>query len=251
MARLYRRLTVPGTMGAVLVLLLATTAVAAHLPLLGLLPSLPSLRELDYSPDAFGRIAPLRPEFIADSLGLANLGLLLGPAAPSTVPGAGPPGEAEPGASAIPGVPPILGQSSLRVRMSANRTTVLPGEDIIYYVIVRNIGKAGFDGQLSLESHVPFGTTLKSDNPCPDVISIEKGCVKVSPEDVPGAPNESNLHQTSDDQVRKIPAGGRYVWRFRVTAGREASRGTRISNHAHMTVLGKQTTSNMVVVTVA
>lgn len=210
----------------------------------------------DYSKDPFLVLRRLAASFVSSTLGnlLAE--------APATSPdegnhtvrtSSGVDLRGEPTPSPSPFIGSVLPSPDwdLEPSVYADRTTARPGDDIIYTVIVRNVGRADFDGQVQIEAHTPFGTTFQNFEPPPCEGQGPPDCIFV-PQPVPGPPNEANIHAPSDRRPYTIPSGGSAILRYRVSVDPGVPPGTKLPNHAHATTTTppRSRTSETVVVVV-
>jgi uncharacterized repeat protein (TIGR01451 family) len=250
-----RWLAAPGSFGGVLSILLVTVTVAASFPAFSLLHAIPTLQELDYSADRFAKIAPLRAEFIAEALGSTNLDRLLAslpPSSPAKDEGGIAPRSAF-GAAPIPELP-ILPKADLRFSFRANSPTAAAGDVLEYIATVRNVGKADFNGNFTIDSHIPLGTTYVGRCEVPEIDEDGNVCY---PAPIPGTTEGQNpddphgVTAIQDIQAKRtLRPHAEYVFKFRVRVNQGLPAGTEIKNHAHLTVLDKTQTSPVVVVTV-
>lgn len=272
MARLERGLATAATVIATLGVFLATATLAARLPAGGDLGARRRAPMLEYSADTFGSVAPLGAAFIREQLRGASLAFLeparanvagftlaletpvpRGASVVSSPAATEPPrpdavGDSDKGAVSRRLAP---GDWRLVVSIAADRATVQPGGDVVYSILVRNVGDEAFRGDFTLTSHVPFGTTSSQQSECRLPNRDANPCAPlVVP--VPGDPTpEGSLHS-----VRRSPAavevgpGGEYLYRFVVTVSPGARRGTAIANHAHLAVGDTDWTSEPVTVVV-
>lgn len=148
--------------------------------------------------------------------------------------------------------------------MAANRATVSPGEDVVYSVIVANVGSGDFPGtnvpedkgQFRYEAHTPFGTTFRSFEPppcgghpvAPDPERPSESCVFV-PAPVPGT--GETTHVPTESRISEIRSGRQLAFMYRVSVDPGVPSGTKLVNHAHLYVVSQEPkTTGPVIVTV-
>ena len=226
---------------------------------------------LDFSVDSLERVAPVRDEFVRTELrGLQLASFALGDAQlatfavgasqsrASSVPAsllAGPvpssPSTRTQGDSADRGtVARALapGNWRLEIGMSADRSIASVGDDIVYTVMLTNVGEEEFSGDFTISSHIPFGTTSRQSGECtlPNRSSNPCGAVVVP---VPGEPtSNSELHSVSRSVAgQRLAPGETYVFEFIVTVAPSARPGTDITNHSHGQVAGEPELTSPVV----
>jgi hypothetical protein len=230
-------------------------------------PSLPGLREPDYSRDAAGHISPLRTEFLTQAFGSAALGRIVPIATTTTAKGAAPTTppltgnrKAAPDAPAVArSSPPVQhglvadtfsnGRWDLRLEFAADQAQVAPGKDIVYTLTARNVGAESFVGRLDLRSHVPLLTSYISDPMCAVNTLLMPS---ITPADACPLPSLPVPEQFQDlDIVGQpvpltgltwstavtMPPGATFVRSFTVTVSPAAANQV-IKNHAHISVLG-------------
>jgi hypothetical protein len=126
---------------------------------------------------------------------------------------------------------------------------VVPGQDIVYKLTVRNMGRAAFNGRVELRSHVPFLTSHFADPVCAvktllqmvakpgDTCPIPSLPLPPSMQDLEVAGQPIPLTGLTWSTQTSIPAGGTFVRTFRVTVDPGADNQV-IVDHAHISVLG-------------
>lgn len=252
----------PGPLLAGLALggLMAAAVAGFRLPALRDWAAFPRLRALDYLPEPFRAIPPLRQAFIAEVLGSRNLERLLSVVAAnaeeSSPSGQSPRAGPRPSPQPSPPGPlaPVLGSDDwdLRVAMAADRATVAPGESILYTIVVRNVGTGDFRSQLTISAHTPLNTTYTEPSPCgPDGIDLDpEPCVQPA-FPAPGTgeqlhvPSKSYAYGQGEDRLR---AGEALVFAYRVTVNPGTPPGTELVNHAHLATASRPRADTPVVV---
>lgn len=185
------------------------------------------------------KFAPVRPEILEGVFGPVGgnrASVTTDPASNSersAPPGGGGGSEPEP-EGGIAGLPiRTPSDSTLTLTMSADRRTVRPGESIVYTIVVRNTGGRDFQGDFTIESHIPFGTRWAGD-PAPCTGSSENCTIQRFP--FPGLPVE-DLHLVQwGYTASRIRSGGEIVSAFRVNVGEWVPAGRDIVNDTHLTV---------------
>ena len=150
---------------------------------------------------------------------------------------------------------PTKGVWKLTIAMTSDSKTVAPGGDILYRMIVRNVGGADFGGRnLVLRWHTPLGTLGFFPGRCETVPvdDVKRRCASIS---IPFPGLGDNVHEeTQTGGLVTIKAHEQWVQGWRVRVSPAAQAGTEILNHAHVSVTvsaSTQTaTSRPVVVTV-
>lgn len=231
--------------------LVMAVEVGARVPSARVLPAFPGVRAVDL-PDLEGRLLPLRSDFVRGLLGDELYEEIFGtprPGAgdeprPSRLPPASEPGEAAapaPGPATIQpgGLSPIVAPGSwvLVADAATDRQTAAPGEEYTYRFTIRNIGRDAFTGDVTLEWHVPFGTTTTDATECTLAGDDVEACRQLPAVPVPGAPSD-DVHQGQFETSETIAAGATLVVQARVRVNQTTERGTVLRNHAHMDVVG-------------
>jgi uncharacterized repeat protein (TIGR01451 family) len=246
-------------------------------PVSGLLPRIAALTALDLSPDRFDRIAPLRADFVRSQLGDAFGAFALARPRPGLDLFGSLPDQAPRGGDFRPSRPPVPDSTTsttyglrsdpilpigdvepghLVVAMRANRTTAHAADAIVYTVTVTNAGAQAFDGDASVRSHVPQGTTEQAPTECGGgslPTNTGEACHQVVVP-VPGSANP-NVHQVNHSfsftKANPLAKGASVSFDFVVTVDPGNTVGTVIENHAHLTYLSEpEQTSDTVRVTV-
>lgn len=196
-------------------------------------------------PGGSSRFAPLSPAILSDLFGAGSLARLLGPSGPAgtgalgadaTSPGhpAGDGPSDDPSSGPLPEeiTRRLPSDSDLRVFMTADRSSASPGEEILYTITVRNVGKKDFRGDFHVEAHIPFGTTWAgNETRC----RTAESCV-IQEFPSPGLPvDELHLVQWGYSGY-PIRAGQEEVAGYRVRVNPGTRPGTLITNDAHLTV---------------
>lgn len=143
----------------------------------------------------------------------------------------------------------------LTLDITADRETVKPGDEILYRIIVANVGDGDFGGQsFTLQWHTPTGTVAfyaaKCEN-APDQ-GIQEQCGSV--ELVSPGKGDAVHEETVTAGLATIRAHKEYVQLWRVKTNPSQTAGTQIFNHAHLSLTEKGPNeiinSRVVVVTV-
>lgn len=259
------RLAAVNLLALVAALLVTAVEVGVRVPSARILPTFPSVRAVDF-PDVHGRIPQLRSEFVRGLLGDQLYQDIFG--TPSFAPdGTGDDGRdprrdtrgdapsGPPPATLEPGrLSPVVAPGSwvLVVTAEADRQTVARGEVFTYVFTIENVGRDPFVGDLSLEWHVPFGTTGADGAECFVAGEDVEACRELPVVPVPGAPSE-DVHQGQFQTSETIDVGEVVVVQGRVRVNETTEPGTTLRNHGHMDVVGDAdpaVTTNTVEVTV-
>lgn len=203
--------------------------------------------------------APLSPDILRGVLGPDALARLSG-GGPVSAPVTGErpaptPGPEQPGGGDEEPLALVQGSPDfdLRFSMTSDRATVRPNEDIIYSLIVENVGGGDFNAgcvtacqrNLQVDAHVPFGTAFREMTEAP--AEGDSGGVPSPP--IPGPPLDAHTVSWSGNPV--IRAGEVFRLSYRVTVNATTSPGTELSNHGHGKIdVEDAVTTNTVVVTV-
>jgi uncharacterized repeat protein (TIGR01451 family) len=207
---------------------------------------------LDYGREPYLALPALTRSFLIDALG-REYDLLVGQVRSLRPQSAGgraqppqPTDAPKPPASAPESGPlgPILAEGSwdLRPSLRADRTTVRPGGEVGYRVVVRNEGREPFGGIVRLQAHIPFWSTYaRGEPPCaadPEHSGGEIPDVCIDPVPVPGTPGDAqHVPDHTQNFTRKpLQPGRAYAFVYFVRVAEGAPSETQLTNHLHMTV---------------
>lgn len=260
----------------VLGLLLAAAALGQQLAAVRELPGLPEPAALDLAVERLARVPPIRPAAVQ-----VREPTLPEPPAPvrpdetpptahrqSVLPTPTPPPDGRPRSapdqdrrSSPPSSPPRpltptsgSGDWDLRIVTAASRATARAGDEIVYSITVLSEGASSFQGDLNVDSHVPFGTTSRQPVTCHSGgagVDVDSSCRSVVVP-TPGPPSSgARLHQVSFRAARvELPPGAALRYSFAVTVSPGIPAGTPIENHAHLEVAGTRHAESSDTVTV-
>lgn len=251
-----------GAILAVIGLIFGAVALGLRISGRGLLDGLPHPAVSEFSARAIGPLAPISGDYARQLLGDATFRGLTGEPAAGPA-GAGPrpgrPGSGPTGGTAgdqtIEASPGLLGAAPREWVLTLNMVadaTVQAGGDIVYRMIIRNIGTEDFGGRnFTLQWHTPAGTISRVPlEACEDVPNdeVRDPCASV-PLPLPGLGPSVHSSRNSAGLI-SIEAGGEWVQLWRVTVPPGTLAGTEFTNHAHLTVTGSEATITTGTVTV-
>jgi hypothetical protein len=199
-----------------------------------------------YARDALGSIAPISETYVERRLGTVTVDRITrsnsgGGTSPtrSPAPVAAPPAEptaieGKPGA--VPGLAP--GGWILTLDMAPNAATVPAGGEIVYRIMIKNVGTDDFRGRsFLLEWHTPLGTVGRNSLTQCNLIPVDvvrELCESQRLSISPGAGDASH-EQTNSAGLISIAQGETWVQEWHVQTLNAAS-GTQYTTHAHLTV---------------
>jgi uncharacterized repeat protein (TIGR01451 family) len=138
---------------------------------------------------------------------------------------------------------PVVGTARLAVTMTADRKTVPATGTVTYTITVHNYGGRPYTGQVSIQSHIPAGTTEEAPAQCQggSLPSNPNAVCEQVTTPVPGStdPNVHQINQTwTFSETRPFAAGGKVAYVFTVRVDPDVASGTVLEDHAHMTAVG-------------